>query len=92
MPVFWPALTPLGSIGALAFLVDKSSSNFADLGVAPVIETGGGVLGNEPQNLGEQVRLLGIEDEVFEEIRSERPPALKEKSRKYIRLAFSAEG
>jgi cation transport protein ChaC len=76
-PVFKPVLTPQGPVEALAFVMDRSSPQFADVSgaeAAAIIARGRGRLGTNREyldNLAEHVRLLGIEDEVFEEIRSE---------------------
>ena len=76
-PVFRPVLTPQGPVEALAFVVDRSSPQFADVSgaeAAAIIATGKGRLGTNREyfdNLAEHVRLLGIEDNLFEEIRSE---------------------
>jgi len=76
-PVFRPVTTPQGAVEALAFVMDRSSPQFADVSgaeAAAVIATGRGRLGTNLEyfdNLAEHVRLLGIEDEVFEDIRSE---------------------
>ncbi|MGA8771051.1 MAG: gamma-glutamylcyclotransferase, partial [Rhodomicrobium sp.] len=76
-PVFRPVLTPQGPVEALAFVVDRSSPEFADVSgaeAATIIAAGRGRLGTNREyfdNLAEHVRLLGIEDNVFEEIRSE---------------------
>ena len=76
-PVFRPVHTPQGPVEALAFVMDRSSLQFADVSgadAASIIATGRGRLGTNREyfdNLAEHVRLLGIEDEVFEEIRAE---------------------
>jgi cation transport protein ChaC len=76
-PLFQTAHTPQGTIEALAFVMDRSSPTFADLSgaeAADIIARGRGVLGTNLeyfQNLAEHVALLGIEDHVFEEIRSQ---------------------
>ena len=76
-PAFRTALTPQGPVEALAFVIDRSSPHFADVSgaeAAAIIATGKGPLGTNREyfdNLAEHVRLLGIEDQVFEEIRSE---------------------
>ena len=76
-PVFRTALTPQGPVEALAFVIGKSSPYFADVSgaeAAAIIATGKGPLGTNREyfdNLAEHVRLLGIEDQVFEDIRSE---------------------
>ena len=76
-PVFRPVNTPQGTVEALAFVMDRSSPQFADFSAAEaaaMIATGRGRLGTNREyfdNLAEHVRLLGIEDNVFEEIRSE---------------------
>ncbi len=76
-PVFKRLLTPQGPIEALAFVMDRSSPHFADVSgveAAAIIATGRGILGTNREyfdNLAEHVRLLGIEDDVFEDIRSE---------------------
>ncbi len=76
-PVFRPVITPQGSIEALAFVMDRSSPQFADVSgaeAAATIATGRGRLGTNREyfdKLAEHVRLLGIEDEVFEDIRAE---------------------
>lgn len=74
-PLFQTVHTPQGSVEALTFTMDRSSPSFADLGAAEaaaVIAAGRGLLGTNLEyfdNLAEHVALLGIEDEVFEEIR-----------------------
>ena len=75
--MFLPVTTPQGSVEALAFVMDRSSPQFADVSgaeAAAIIATGRGRLGTNREyfdNLAEHVRLLGIEDDVFEDIRSE---------------------
>jgi glutathione-specific gamma-glutamylcyclotransferase len=76
-PLFGTALTPQGSVEALAFVIDRSSPSFAELSgaeAAAIIATGRGELGTNLEyfdNLAEHVAVLGIKDHVFEEIRSE---------------------
>ena len=76
-PVFRPVTTPQGSVEALAFVIDRSGPQFADVSgaeAAAIIATGRGRLGTNREyfdNLAEHVHLLGIDDEVFEDIRSE---------------------
>jgi cation transport protein ChaC len=75
-PAFRMVLTPQGPVEALTFLIDKTSRHFADLGgaeAARMIASGRGLLGTNLEyfeNLAEHVALLGIEDDVFEEMRS----------------------
>ena len=77
MPLFQTVLTPQGSVEALAFVMDRASPRFADLSgaeAAAIIATGRGVLGTNLEyfdNLADHVAVLGIEDEVFESIRSQ---------------------
>ena len=77
MPIFRPVLTPQGPVEALAFVMDRESPQFADLSAgeaAALIAKGKGVLGTNLEyfdNLAGHVAVLGIEDEVFEEIRSQ---------------------
>jgi cation transport protein ChaC len=77
MPLFQTVLTPQGSVEALAFVMDRSSPRFVDLSgaeAAAVIATGTGVLGTNLEyfdNLADHVSVLGIEDGVFEAIRSQ---------------------
>ena len=81
-PVFRPVTTPQGPAEALAFVMDRSSPQFADVNgaeAAAIIATGRGRLGTNREyfdNLAEHVRLLGIEDDVFEDIRSELVPTI----------------
>ena len=76
-PAFRPVMTPQGSVEALAFVIDRLSPQFADVSgaeAAAIIALGRGRLGTNREyfaNLAEHVRLLGIDDDVFEEIRSE---------------------
>jgi glutathione-specific gamma-glutamylcyclotransferase len=77
MPLFQTVLTPQGSVEALAFVMDRASPQYADLSgteAAAIIATGRGVLGTNLEyfdNLADHVAVLGIEDEVFEAIRSQ---------------------
>jgi len=77
MPLFQTVLTPQGSVEALAFVMDRASPRFADLSgaeAAAIIATGTGVLGTNLEyfdNLADHVAVLGIEDEVFDAIRSQ---------------------
>ena len=76
-PVFRQVTTPQGPVEALAFVMDRSSPQFVDVRgaeAAAMIATGRGRLGTNREyfdNLAEHVRLLGIADDVFEDIRSE---------------------
>jgi glutathione-specific gamma-glutamylcyclotransferase len=76
-PLFRIMLTPQGSIEALAFVMDRTSPRFADLGAAEaaaIIASGTGVLGTNLEyfdNLADHIAALGIEDDVFEAIRSQ---------------------
>ena len=76
-PLFRKVLTPQGSIEALAFVMDRTSPRFADLGAAQaaaIIASGTGVLGTNLEyfdNLADHIAALGIEDNVFEAIRSQ---------------------
>ena len=77
MPLFQTVITPQGSVEALAFVMDRASPRYADLSgaeAAAIIATGRGVLGTNLEyfdNLADHVAVLGIEDEVFEAIRSQ---------------------
>jgi glutathione-specific gamma-glutamylcyclotransferase len=77
VPFFQTVLTPQGSVEALAFVMDRASPRFVDLSgaeAAAIIATGKGVLGTNLEyfdNLADHVAVLGIEDEVFEAIRSQ---------------------
>src|SRR5262245_17854292 len=77
IPLFQTVVTPQGSVEALAFVMDRASTRFADLGgaeAAAVIATGKGELGTNLEyfdNLADRVAMLGIKDEVFEAIRSQ---------------------
>lgn len=76
-PRFLPVLTPQGPVEALAFVIDRSSPQFADVSAAEaaaIIAGGRGILGTNRDyfnNLASHVHLLGITDHVFEHIRSE---------------------
>jgi glutathione-specific gamma-glutamylcyclotransferase len=77
MPLFQTVVTPQRSVEALAFVMDRASPRFADLNsaeAAGIIATGRGVLGTNLEyfvNLADHVAVLGIQDEVFEAIRSQ---------------------
>ena len=66
-----------GAVEALAFAIDRTSHRFADLSTAEaaaIIASGKGVLGTNLEyfdHLAGHVAVLGIEDEVFEAIRSQ---------------------
>ena len=68
--------TPQGKVEALAFVVNKECTRFADIDVgsaARMIATGVGLLGSNLEyfnNLAEHMEMLGINDMVFNEIRS----------------------
>jgi cation transport regulator ChaC len=68
--------TPQGSVEALAFVTDRQSARFADIGAeeaAHIIAMGSGILGTNLEyfeNLATQVEALGIRDRVFEDIRA----------------------
>jgi cation transport protein ChaC len=76
IPVFRIVETPQGPIEALAFVMDRVSARFADIGAeeaARIIAGGSGLLGTNLEyfdNLATHVEALGIKDEVFEDIRS----------------------
>ena len=76
-PRFLPVSTPQGPVEVLAFVIDRSSPQFADVSsaeAAAIIAKGKGILGTNREyfdNLAGHVHLLGIEDRVFEDIRSE---------------------
>jgi cation transport protein ChaC len=76
-PLFQTVVTPQGPVEALAFVMDRSSPGFADLTgaeAATIIATGRGVLGTNLEyfdNLTHHLVVLGIEDQAFEEIRSQ---------------------
>jgi glutathione-specific gamma-glutamylcyclotransferase len=76
IPSFCKVATPQGPVEALAFITDRQSARFADLGAkeaAHTIATGSGILGTNLEyfeNLAAQVEALGIEDKVFEDIRA----------------------
>ncbi len=65
-PLFGTALTPQGSVEALAFVIDRSSPSFAELSdaeAAAIIATGRGELETNLEyfdNLAEHVAVLGI--------------------------------
>ena len=77
VPTFRSVLTPQGPVEALAFVIDRTSRRFADLSTAEaaaIIASGKGVLGTNLEyfdHLAGHVAVLGIEDEVFEAIRSQ---------------------
>ena len=77
IPLFKAVVTPQGSVEALAFVMDRASPRFADLNsaqAAGIIATGRGVLGTNLEyfdHLADHVAVLGIQDEVFEAIRSQ---------------------
>jgi cation transport protein ChaC len=77
VPLFQTVVTPQGSVEALAFVMNRTSSRFADLSsaeAARIIANGKGVLGTNLEyfdNMADHVAVLGIEDEVFEAIRSQ---------------------
>ena len=74
-PVFRTVETPQGPIEALAFVMDRASPRFADIGAeeaACIIAGGSGLLGTNLEyfdNLATHVEALGIKDAVFEAIR-----------------------
>jgi glutathione-specific gamma-glutamylcyclotransferase len=76
IPSFLTVETPQGPVEALAFVTDRQSARFADLGAeeaANIIATGSGILGTNLEyfeNLATQVEALGISDKVFEDIRA----------------------
>jgi cation transport protein ChaC len=76
IPIFCNVATPQGSIEALAFVMDRKSTRFADIGAkeaAQIIATGSGILGTNLEyfdNLATHVEALGIRDDVFEDIRA----------------------
>jgi glutathione-specific gamma-glutamylcyclotransferase len=75
IPVFCDVATPQGPIEALAFVMDRQSTRFADIGAeeaARIIAQGSGLLGTNLEyfnNLATHVAALGIRDQVFEDIR-----------------------
>jgi glutathione-specific gamma-glutamylcyclotransferase len=75
IPVFRTVETPQGPIEALAFVMDRASPRFADIGAeeaARIIAGGSGLLGTNLEyfdNLATHVEALGIKDAAFEEIR-----------------------
>jgi cation transport protein ChaC len=75
IPAFSTVATPQGSLEALAFIMDRQSTRFADIGTeeaAHIIATGSGILGKNLDyfdNLATHVEALGIRDNVFEDIR-----------------------
>jgi cation transport protein ChaC len=76
IPVFRKVATPQGPVDALAFVMDRQSTRFADIGAeeaADIIATGSGLLGTNREyfdNLATHVEALGIRDRVFEDIRA----------------------
>ena len=76
IPVFQTVETPQGPVEALAFVMDRASPRFADIGAeetARIIADGSGLLGTNQEyfdNLATHVEALGIKDAVFEDIRS----------------------
>ncbi len=76
LPQFCNVATPQGPVEALAFVMDRKSPRFADIGAeeaARIIATGSGLLGTNLEyfdNLATHVEALGIRDEVFEDIRA----------------------
>jgi cation transport protein ChaC len=76
IPAFCNVATPQGPIEALAFVMDRKSARFADIGAeeaAQIIATGSGLLGTNLEyfdNLATHVEALGIRDDVFEDIRA----------------------
>ena len=74
IPVFRKAETPQGFVDALAFVMDRQSPRFADIGAeeaAGIIATGSGLLGTNREyfdNLATHVEALGIRDKIFEDI------------------------
>jgi glutathione-specific gamma-glutamylcyclotransferase len=76
IPSFCNVATPQGPVEALAFVTDRQSTRFADVGAeeaAHTIATGSGILGTNLEyfeNLAAQVTALGIRDKVFEDIRA----------------------
>ena len=91
IPSFFNVTTPQGPVEALAFVTDRQSARFADIGAeeaAHLIATGSGILGTNLEyfeNLATQVEALGITDKVFEDIRASlcrrRPACLARPSR-----------
>lgn len=76
IPSFCNVATPQGPVEALAFVADRRSARFADIGsedAAHIIATGSGILGTNLEyfeNLATQVEALGIRDKAFEDIRA----------------------
>jgi cation transport protein ChaC len=76
IPVFRKVATPQGPVEALAFVMDRQSARFADIGAeeaAGIIASGTGILGTNLEyfdNLATHVEALGIRDDVFESIRA----------------------
>jgi cation transport protein ChaC len=76
-PLFRTVSTPQGTVEALTFVMDRSNPRFVDVSsveAAAIIATGRGVLGTNLEyfdHLADQVAVLGIVDQVFDEIRSE---------------------
>jgi cation transport protein ChaC len=76
IPAFCNVATPQGPVEALAFVMDRQSARFADIGAeeaADIIATGSGLLGTNLEyfdNLATHVEALGIKDKVFEDIRA----------------------
>ena len=75
IPAFRKVATPQGPVDALAFVMDRESARFADIGAeeaADIIATGSGLFGTNREyfdNLAAHVEALGIRDRVFEDIR-----------------------
>jgi len=76
IPSFCKVATPQGPLEALAFVADRRSVRFADIGAeeaAQIVATGSGILGTNLEyfeNLATQVEALGITDKVFEDMRA----------------------
>ncbi len=76
IPEFRNVSTPQGQVEALAFVMDRQSPRFADIGAeeaAGIIASGSGILGTNLEyfdNLAMHVDALGIRDDVFERIRA----------------------
>ena len=76
IPTFRTVTTAQGPVEGLAFIMDRQDPKFTDIGIkaaAGIIGTGTGPLGTNLEyfdNLAQRVELLGIKDEVFQQIRS----------------------
>ena len=74
IPAFCHVATPQGPVEALAFVMDRRSARFVDIGAeeaADMIAAGSGLLGTNLEyfdNLATHIEALGIRDKVFEEI------------------------